>query len=54
MWGSQWIADHAASQKAANKPVLAEEFGVTSDQPAVYAAWFNTILTSGLAGDLIW
>lgn len=22
LWGVQWIADHAASQKAANKPVL--------------------------------
>lgn len=54
VWGSQWVADHATSQKSANKPVIMEEFGVTSNQPAVYSAWFNTIETSGLAGDLIW
>ncbi|KAG9126204.1 hypothetical protein FRC07_004422 [Ceratobasidium sp. 392] len=32
LWGVQWIKDHAASQKAANKPVIIEEFGVTTDQ----------------------
>ncbi|GJE97823.1 glycoside hydrolase family 5 protein [Phanerochaete sordida] len=54
VWGSQWISDHATSQKAANKPVIGEEFGVTSDQTDVYTAWYNTIVSSGLAGDLIW
>ncbi|KAI8972209.1 mannanase [Trametes punicea] len=53
-WGSQWITDHATSQKAANKPVVLEEFGVTSDQASTYTAWYNTIITSGLTGDLIW
>ncbi|KAI0347615.1 glycoside hydrolase [Trametopsis cervina] len=54
VWGSQWISDHATSQKAANKPVIIEEFGVTSNQTGVYAAWYNTIVSSGLTGDLIW
>ncbi|KAI0782501.1 glycoside hydrolase superfamily, partial [Irpex lacteus] len=42
-WGSQWIADHATSQKAANKPVIIEEFGVTTDQPNVYTTWYNEV-----------
>ncbi|KAG6860679.1 hypothetical protein C0995_008671 [Termitomyces sp. Mi166 len=53
LWGVQWIADHAASQKSANKPVILEEFGVTSAQTTTYQAWFNEIVSSGLAGDLI-
>ncbi|KAI0094184.1 glycoside hydrolase superfamily [Irpex rosettiformis] len=53
-WGSQWIADHATSQKSANKPVIIEEFGVTSDQANVYTAWYNEVISSGLTGDLIW
>lgn len=54
-WGSQWISDHAASGQVANKPVILEEFGVTvSDQASTYTAWYSTIISSGLAGDLIW
>ncbi|EIM81197.1 glycoside hydrolase [Stereum hirsutum FP-91666 SS1] len=53
-WGQQWITDHATSQKAANKPVILEEFGVTSDQEDVYTAWYSTVISSGLTGDLIW
>lgn len=53
-WGTQWIADHGASQTKAGKPVIIEEFGVTSNQPTVYTAWFNQIVSSGVAGDLIW
>ncbi|EMD37800.1 carbohydrate-binding module family 1 protein/glycoside hydrolase family 5 protein [Gelatoporia subvermispora B] len=53
-WGSQWITDHATSQKAANKPVIVEEFGSTTDQEDVYTAWYSTIISSGLTGDLIW
>ena len=54
VWGSQWIADHATSQKSANKPVTLEEFGVTTNQTGVYTAWLNTVLSSGLAGEIIW
>nr|AGV52632.1 Man5A [Irpex lacteus] len=54
VWGSQWIADHVASQKSVNKPVIVEEFGVTSNQSAVYTVWYSDIVSSGLTGDLIW
>lgn len=53
-WGSQWITDHAKSGKTANKPVILEEFGVTDNQASTYTAWYNTIISSGLTGDLIW
>jgi mannan endo-1,4-beta-mannosidase len=53
-WGTQWIADHETSQANAGKPVIMEEFGVTSNQPAVYTAWWNEVVSSGLTGDLIW
>ncbi|CEL61066.1 putative mannan endo-1,4-beta-mannosidase A OS=Neosartorya fischeri (strain ATCC 1020 / DSM 3700 / FGSC A1164 / NRRL 181) GN=manA PE=3 SV=1 [Rhizoctonia solani AG-1 IB] len=55
-WGTQWIIDHAASQKAANKPVILEEFGVTSSHnpSTTYTTWWDAIISSGLAGDLIW
>jgi len=53
-WGVQWIADHATSMTKANKPVIIEEFGVTSNQATVYTAWWNQIISSGLTGDLIW
>ncbi|KAF8706096.1 glycosyl hydrolase 5 (cellulase A) family, partial [Rhizoctonia solani] len=47
--------NHAASQKSANKPVILEEFGVTTDQVATYTAWWNEIVSNGgVAGDLIW
>ncbi|KAG8701793.1 hypothetical protein FRC09_005125, partial [Ceratobasidium sp. 395] len=54
LWGVQWIKDHAASQKAANKPVIIEEFGVTTDQVNTYNQWYNAVISSGLTGDLIW
>ncbi|KAH9479822.1 putative mannan endo-1,4-beta-mannosidase A [Psilocybe cubensis] len=53
-WGTQWIADHQTSQAKANKPVILEEFGVTSNQPTIYQAWYNEVISSGLTGDLIW
>ncbi|EKM61758.1 glycoside hydrolase family 5 protein [Phanerochaete carnosa HHB-10118-sp] len=54
VWGSQWISDHATSQKSANKPVIMEEFGVTNNQTGVYTTWYSTVISSGLTGDLIW
>jgi len=54
-WGVQWIKDHATSQKTANKPVIIEEYGVsTASQTTVYTDWLNTVVSSGLTGDLIW
>ena len=34
--------------------MILEEFGVTDSQASTYTAWYNTVITSGLAGDLIW
>ncbi|KAF8799264.1 glycoside hydrolase family 5 protein [Phlegmacium glaucopus] len=53
-WGTQWIADHFASQARAGKPVILEEFGVTINQSTTYTTWWNEIVSSGLTGDLIW
>ncbi|KAK0463815.1 mannanase [Desarmillaria tabescens] len=53
-WGTQWIADHATSMTAAGKPVIMEEFGVTTNQATVYDAWYQEIVSSGLTGALIW
>ncbi|KAF9049717.1 CEL4a mannanase [Panaeolus papilionaceus] len=53
-WGIQWIKDHAASQNAVGKPVILEEFGSTANKDTIYTAWFDAILSSGLAGDLVW
>ncbi|KAK1227932.1 hypothetical protein PQX77_009033 [Marasmius sp. AFHP31] len=54
-WGVQWINDHAASQKAANKPVIIEEYGLDSTaQASAYQSWLSTVVSSGLTGDLIW
>ncbi|KAK7022835.1 hypothetical protein VNI00_016916 [Paramarasmius palmivorus] len=53
-WGTKWIQDHAASQQAADKPVILEEFGITFSQSSIYATWLETVISSGLTGDLIW
>ena len=53
-WGVGWIENHAASQKAQDKPVILEEFGITSNMTATYELWYPAIINSGLAGDLIW
>ncbi|KAG8769644.1 hypothetical protein FRC20_004373 [Serendipita sp. 405] len=54
-WGVQWINDHASVQKSSNKPVIIEEYGLTSsDRNSVYQAWWNAVLSSGLAGDQYW
>ncbi|KIJ67924.1 glycoside hydrolase family 5 protein [Hydnomerulius pinastri MD-312] len=53
-WGQKWITDHATAQKNANKPVIIEEFGVTSDQYDTYNTWYSTVESTGLTGALIW
>jgi len=53
-FGTQWINDHATAQKNAGKPVVLEEYGVTTNQPTVYATWGSNIVSSGLTGDLFW
>jgi mannan endo-1,4-beta-mannosidase len=29
-WGAQWITDHASTQKSVGKPVIIEEYGLTT------------------------
>ncbi|KAJ6546040.1 CEL4a mannanase [Mycena vulgaris] len=55
-WGQQWITDHATVMKSSNKPVIIEEFGVVSGSTrnATYATWYQTMISTGLTGDLIW
>lgn len=53
-WGSSWIDNHVLVQKALNKPVILEEFGVTSSQQATYQTWLTEAVNSGLTGWLIW
>ncbi|KAJ9133937.1 Glycoside hydrolase [Coniochaeta hoffmannii] len=56
-FGPGWIQAHAAACKAANKPCLLEEYGVSSNHCSVEKTWQQASLalsTSGMAGDLFW
>ncbi|KAL0956595.1 hypothetical protein HGRIS_002732 [Hohenbuehelia grisea] len=53
-WGVQWIKDHAASMTTKNKPVIIEEYGVTTNQVPIYTDWLNNVVSSGLTGSLVW
>ncbi|KAI0446438.1 glycoside hydrolase superfamily [Xylaria telfairii] len=54
-WGNSWVSAHGAACKAAGKPCLFEEYGVTSNKCSVEGEWQKTALSSsGLAGDLFW
>lgn len=57
-WGVQWIRDHVDSGKAARKPVVLEEYGIsaTGDQNrlAIYDEWNRTALETGGAGSMFW
>jgi mannan endo-1,4-beta-mannosidase len=53
-FGVEWITDHAAVMKSQNKPAIMEEFGILDIKSTAYPAWYSTILSSGLTGDLIW
>ncbi|KAJ6526490.1 CEL4a mannanase [Mycena vulgaris] len=55
-WGTQWITDHATAMKSTNKPVILEEFGISnsSTRSSTYSTWYQTVINTGLTGDLIW
>ncbi|KAJ7328428.1 glycoside hydrolase [Mycena albidolilacea] len=55
-WGNQWITDHATTMKSTNKPVIMKEFGISnsSSRASTYSTWYQTIISTGLTGDLIW
>jgi len=51
-WGPSWILDHDAVGQALGKPVILEEYGsltTLNEQP-----WQQTVLQSGIAGDMYW
>jgi endo-1,4-beta-mannosidase len=49
-WGTQWIKDHADS----GKPVVLEEYGVSSDKATAYKTWCDAAYNSGYAGTMVW
>jgi len=62
-FGLRWIEQHLAIGKAAGKPMLLEEYGITagapglssaSDRNGIYRAWLRSILLRDGAGDLAW
>ncbi|KAJ7889980.1 CEL4a mannanase [Mycena leptocephala] len=53
--GVQWITDHATVMASTNKPAIMEEFGITdSNRSSTYASWYQTVISTGVTGDLIW
>jgi mannan endo-1,4-beta-mannosidase len=55
-WGAYWISEHAKAAKAANKPLVLEEFGYTGleNKTEVYPLWVGTALATGHAGIMPW
>lgn len=53
-WGNQYILDHIAVQKSANKPVVLEEFGMSKNKTGIYPIWFNTALQGKLGAIMPW
>ncbi|GIC93185.1 glycoside hydrolase 5 family protein [Aspergillus udagawae] len=54
-WGNGWVKSHGAACKAAGKPCLFEEYGVTSNHCPLETPWQKTALnTTAVSGDLYW
>ncbi|MEO8051937.1 MAG: cellulase family glycosylhydrolase [Acidobacteriota bacterium] len=54
-FGLRWIEQHLAAGRSAGKPMLLEEYGVTTeDRNSIYRAWLDAILEQDGAGDLAW
>ncbi len=55
-FGSRWIAEHIQAGNRANKPMLIEEYGVTTPEPRdpVFARWWGVIRQEHGAGGLLW
>nr|4QP0_A Chain A, Endo-beta-mannanase [Rhizomucor miehei] len=55
-WSVQWIKDHAAAQADADKPVIMEEYGLSTDalRVAQYPVWQGTVEDEDLAADAFW
>jgi len=56
-FGEEWIQLHAAAGKAANKPIILEEFGMPTseaNQTAVYTQWYQTARDVKTGGTMFW
>jgi mannan endo-1,4-beta-mannosidase len=55
-FGLRWIEQHLAAGRNAGKPMLLEEYGITSksDRNRVYSEWLRAINDQDGAGDLAW
>ncbi|KAG9029161.1 hypothetical protein FRB95_005619 [Tulasnella sp. JGI-2019a] len=53
-FGNAWITAHVAVGNKLKKPVILEEFGISTNITATYWTWLNTGLNGGLAGFLPW
>ncbi|KAI8060970.1 glycoside hydrolase superfamily [Gongronella butleri] len=55
-WAVQWINDHANASTAAKKPVILEEYGLSTDaeRTSLYPTWQAAMEKSALAGDNFW
>ena len=57
-WGTQWIKDHIAAAKKANKPTVLEEYGISTTTPynrdLIYERWNRTAYEMGAAGSMFW
>ncbi len=55
-FGLHWIEQHLAAGRSAGKPMLLEEYGITSkaERNRIYSAWLNAIQKQDGAGDLAW
>ena len=57
-WGSQWIKDHIAAAKVANKPTVLEEYGISTTLPynrdLIYERWNRVAYENGAAGSMFW
>lgn len=57
-WGTKYILDHLEAGKIVNKPVVLEEYGISSagneNRLAIYDVWNKVMLENGGAGSMFW
>jgi mannan endo-1,4-beta-mannosidase len=55
-FGLRWIAQHLEAGRNVGKPMLLEEYGITSktDRNRIYSTWLRAIEEQDGAGDLAW
>lgn len=45
---------HCVLRYVSNAYIMVRRLGVTDNQLTTYTDWYNTVISSGLTGDLIW